>query len=181
MGPGKPEASPNQNAVRAIAWGGLLCGVLDIAYAFALYGSLGVRSLRLLQGIASGLLGRSAFQGGAKTAALGLFLHFLISFTAAAVYYLASRRLGFMVRNAIRSGLLYGVAVYFFMNYVVIPLSAIHRQPFNFGLFLVNLIEHMLLVGLPIALATRKFAGESSERRWKRKAETPNLGTVKSA
>ena len=156
-----PSRTQNSAAL-AIFWGGLLCAVLDIGYAFALYGYLGVPPVRLLQGIASGLMGRSAFLGGLKTAALGLFLHFVISYGAATVYYFASRKLHFMVRDAIRAGLLYGVAVYLFMNFVVIPLSAIGHRPIHLGTFVVNFFEHMLLVGLPIALAVRRFSEQPS-------------------
>lgn len=152
------EPSRPSRAAAAICWGGLMCGVFDIVYAFLFFGALGARPIRILQSIASGLLGRASFEGGLKTAALGLFLHFVISFGAATVYYLASRKLTFMVRHAAGAGLAYGVAVYLFMNYVVIPLSAVRKQPFNLKMFGINMLEHMLLVGLPIALATRKFA-----------------------
>ena len=153
--------SPNSAAL-AIFWGGLLCAALDIGYAFALYGYLGVAAVRLLQGIASGIMGRSAFLGGLKTAALGLFLHFVISYGAATVYYFASRKLHFMVRDAVRAGLLYGVAVYLFMNFVVLPLSAIGHRQIHLGVFILNFFEHMLLVGLPIALAVRRFSEQPS-------------------
>lgn len=143
----------------AIVWGGLICGVLDIAYAFALYGARGVPPIRLLQGIARGLIGPAALRGGMATALLGLLLHFTIAFGAAVTFCLAGRKLGWMTRRAFSSGLLFGVAVYLFMNFVVIPLSAIHRWPMLGTLFFVNLIEHMFIVGPPIALAARRFMG----------------------
>jgi len=143
----------------AIFWGGLVCGVLDIAYALTFYGTRGVPPGRLLQGIARGLIGPAAIQGGMPTAILGLLLHFTVAFGAATTYCLASRKLTWMIQRTFRSGLLFGVAVYFFMNFVVIPLSAIHRWPTIGSLFFVNLIQHMFIVGLPIALAARKFVG----------------------
>jgi len=157
------NAERNSSAVKpsaalAIFWGGILCGILDIAYAFALYGLLGVRPARLLQGIASGIMGPAAFRGGFATATFGLVLHFFIAYGAATVYYLASRKLHFMVRQAFLAGLLYGVAVHVFMNFVVIPLSAVAHRPLNLGIFVINGFEHMLLVGLPIALAVRRFS-----------------------
>jgi hypothetical protein len=151
------------SAALAIFWGGLIVAVFDIAYAFALYGPMGVRPGRLLQGIASGALGPSAFTGGLVAAALGLFFHFLISYGAATAYYVASRKLRFMIRQTILSGLLYGVAVYLFMNFVVIPLSLIKPRPINPTLFVINLIEHMIVVGLPIALAVRKFSATPAD------------------
>jgi hypothetical protein len=61
--------------------------VLDITAAFVVYGGLyGVNPVLILQGIASGILGRSAFNGGYPVALLGLFLHFFIAFTATFVY-----------------------------------------------------------------------------------------------
>ncbi len=145
----------------AILWGGLVCAVLDIAYAFALFGALGIAPARLLRGIARGLLGSAALQGGIGTALLGLLLHFTIAFGAASTYCVASRKLTWMIRRPFFSGLLFGIAVYFFMNFVVIPLSAIHRLPVIGTLFFVNLVEHMFIVGLPIALAARRFMGST--------------------
>jgi hypothetical protein len=110
---------------------GLTAGVLDITAAFVVYGFFGAKPLRLLQRIASGLLGSRAFEGGFATALLGLLCHFAVAFGAAAVYFAVSRGVYFLVRHAVVSGILYGVAVYFFMNRIVVPLSAIGRQPFS--------------------------------------------------
>ena len=54
----------------AILWAGLIAGTLDITDALVFYGLRGVPPVRLPQNIASGLLGRDAFQGGVGTAAL---------------------------------------------------------------------------------------------------------------
>lgn len=152
-------SSPTPNRpLRALAWGGLLCGVLDILAAFAVYGAMGLPPERLLQGIASGLLGRCAFGGGSATALLGLLLEFVIAGGAAAVYVASSRRFRCLTRYAIAAGLLYGIAVYWFMQLVVLPLSAYGRRPFSLQLTLIGIAIHMLCVGLPIALATARFA-----------------------
>jgi uncharacterized membrane protein YagU involved in acid resistance len=104
-------------------------------------------------------LGTSAAKGGVGTALLGLVLHFVIAFGAAATYYLVSRKLPILVRQAIICGLLFGVAVYLFMNLIVLPLSAfpykISSQPSTVA---IGLVIHMLCVGLPIALAVRRYA-----------------------
>jgi len=154
------SSSTFSKAVLAIFWGGLACGVLDIGQAFIVFGLLrGAAPVRVLQSVASGLLGAKAFQGGAGSAALGLTLHFLIAFTAAAIYYAASRNIGFMNQRAVLSGLLYGEMVFLFMNFVVVPLSAIHRvPPFTMAQLITGPIGHTFLVGLPIALAVRKFS-----------------------
>jgi hypothetical protein len=146
-------------AFRAILWGGLMAGVFDIIFAFVFYSLKGSTPLRILRSVASGLLGADAPKGGLGTAALGLVLHFVIAFGAAAVYYAASRGLKVLVRRAVVCGLLYGVAVYLFMNFVVLPLSAIPFKPtYPLDVLLIGLAGHMLLIGLPIALAVRRYS-----------------------
>lgn len=141
---------------RAILYGTLAVGVLDILHAFVVWGLRGVHPARILQSIAAGLLGRSAHDGGAPTAVLGGALHFFIAFSIVCVYHIASRRLPVLTRKWLLCGLLYGVLVYFFMNEVVIPLSALGRpKRFSLTLFLNGVIGHALLVGLPAAFSAR--------------------------
>ena len=148
----------NAGLLRAILWGGFLSGALDIAAAFVVYGAMGVRPVPLLQGIASGLLGPSAFAGGWLTALLGLFFEFLIATGAATVYVFAGRALGFLTRRPWLAGPLYGIAVYWFMQLVVVPLSRFARHRFSLRLTLIGIAIHMVCVGLPIALAASRFA-----------------------
>jgi hypothetical protein len=110
--------------------------------------------MRTLQSVASGLLGRGALDGGWATAALGVALHFTIALGAATVYYLASRRIALMVQRPVLSGLLFGALVYLCMSRVVVPLSA---APFRIPLTLLDLAVHMFFIGLPIALAVRRY------------------------
>jgi hypothetical protein len=146
------------NALLAVVWGGLACGVLDITAALLVYGYFGAKPLRLLQGIAGGVLGPRTYSGGIGTALLGLLCHFVIAFSAAAVYVAASRIMPFLVRHAVLSGALYGVAVYFFMNRVVVPLSAAAKFPFSLKMMVIGIVIHIFCVGLPIALAVCRFA-----------------------
>src|SRR5215470_10722781 len=141
----------------ALLWAGLVCGVMDITAAFVVYGSFGLKPLPLLQGIASGLLGAKAFEGGVATAALGLVCHFVIAFGAATVFVITSRAFPFLIRQTIISGVLYGVAVYFFMNRVVLPLSTVAHRPFSLRFMIIGIIIHIFCVGLPISLVTRRL------------------------
>ena len=156
--PGVTLPLQKTNALLAVAWGGFACGVLDITAALLVYGYFGAKPLRLLQGIAGGLLGPRTYSGGIATALLGLLCHFVIAFSAAAVYVGASRIMPFLVRHAVFSGALYGVAVYFFMNRVVVPLSAAAKFPYSFKMMVIGVVIHIFCVGLPIALAARRFA-----------------------
>ena len=140
----------------AIVTGGVAAGLLDILAAFAYRGAYGVSPTRVLQGIASGLLGPAAFQGGPATAALGLLLHFVIALGAAVVYYIASRAFPVLARRPVPCGLAYGVAVHAFMNLVVLPMSRVNFRTPPLQFHLVMIAIHMVCVGLPIALAVRR-------------------------
>ena len=148
----------NPNAVLAVLWAGLACGVLDITAAFIVYGFFGAKPVPLLQGIASGLLGPKTFDGGLSTALLGLLCHFVIAYGAATVFFVASRAIPFLIQNAVVSGALYGVVVYFFMNRIVLPLSAAAKRPFSLKLMIIGVIIHIFCVGLPISLSVRRFS-----------------------
>ncbi len=145
--------SGKRNALLAIAVGGLTAGALDLTQACILFG----RNIPLA--IAAGLLGRAAFRGGAGTYVLGVFLHFFIACSAAAVYYLASRRLGFLKEYPLVCGLFFGAAVEEVMRLIVLPLSALHaRGPYQLDDLIQGLLVHMVVVGLPISYSVRRFA-----------------------
>jgi len=158
---------PHPRAFESIVYGGLAVGVLDITDAITFSHSWrGTSPVTVLQSVAAGLLGReAAFNGGAKTAALGLALHFLNATLFAIAFYLLSRFLPVLTKHAVISGLLYGVAAYLLMTYIVIPLSALgpRTRPIPLVSQLNGYIGHALFVGLPIAL----IASWSARRRAK--------------
>ena len=150
--------SPKQalTKVQAIFWGGLAAGILDAVDGVIAFATQGLNPIQVLQYIASGALGKSAFHGGLVTAGLGAAFHFSIAWIAASVFVLASRLLQPLKTHPVPSGLLYGGAVYFFMTYLVLPLSAVTASTFHLGLFLNGVIGHALFVGLPISLFARR-------------------------
>ena len=142
--------------MRTALFGGAIADALDLFYAFVAYGLVGVPPLAILHSIASGLLGKAAYQGGLVSAALGLAAHFAICVTAAGVYGFLARRLYIMVKHLWIAGPTFGLGMFVVMNYVVVPLSAgVVGVPT--GKFLVGgLLVHMFGVGLPIAWITAK-------------------------
>jgi hypothetical protein len=145
---------------RAIVAGGLAAGVLDMVDALVAYKlAFGMSPLAIYQFVASGLLGKAAYAGGLPSALLGLAFHFLIAFTAAAVFVLASERLPQLRRDAVGWGLGFGLVVFAVMSFVVIPLSRIGASTPPLPLVVNGVLGHALLVGLPIALAARRFLG----------------------
>jgi uncharacterized membrane protein YagU involved in acid resistance len=138
---------------RAILLGTLVVGTLDAIDAFAFFGLRnGTTPIRIFQSIAAGLLGRASFSAGLHSAALGAILHYVVAAGIATTYIVASGWMPVLKRRWVLCGALYGICAYFFMNLVVIPLSAIGPQrltlspPFFNGIFI-----HIFGVGLPTA------------------------------
>jgi uncharacterized membrane protein YagU involved in acid resistance len=144
--------------IATAALGGAVGGLLDALYATVLWGFILFDSpAAVWQSVAAGLLGKeAAYAGGNATATLGLALHFFIAFVMALVYVLASRRLGVLVARPLAMGMLYGLALYLVMNFVVVPLSAIGFHAPNLEGAIRALIPHLLFVGPAIALITAR-------------------------
>jgi hypothetical protein len=159
------SADDRRQIIQAILLGGLAVGVLDISDAILFTWFRGGSATRMLQGIASGLLGPGSFQGGPATAVLGLVLHFIIATGATTVFVLASLRVPALLERPFVWGPIYGLVVYSVMRFVVLPLSLIRMQPFAFNIGFANLIfAHVFLVGIPIAFVTSRVLAPRSAR-----------------
>lgn len=153
-----PAARKSLTVSRALLFGGLTVGTLDILDAFVFNAFRGIKPIRILQFIASGVLGReAAFGGAAATAALGLLLHFFIAFVVVALYVLASRKLPILARRPFVFGPLYGVLVHLVMHYGIVPLSAVTRAPGPMppAVHINQLLIHAFGIGLVAALFAR--------------------------
>lgn len=143
--------------LRAIVWGGVACAFLDGIAASVQFGLKGIKPLYVWQGVASGLLGERAFREGWASGGLGLLLHFVIAFSVATVFVEACLQLPFLAGAYWISGPLYGVIVFLVMNLAVVPLSRRPQRPASSEVMFVQLIIHVLFVGLPIAMAANRF------------------------
>jgi len=139
--------------ILAILAGGLIAGTIDICAA-ALINQISLPVI--CRAVASGLLGKAAFNGGLSVSALGLLLQWGMSLLIAAIFVLAALRLTWLTARPIAAGLAYGVVVFFVMNYVVMPLSAVGHSPhFTPVSFALNFAA-MLLFGLIVAFITKR-------------------------
>ena len=156
---------PLRNALKPVLVGGLIAGTLDLTAAcVSAWLRSGTTPIRVAHFIASGAIGQSsAFAGGYKSALLGVAFHFLIATVATAVFYLASRGLHLLIQWPVPMGLLYGVLVYLFMNFVVLPRSAItQRGTPTLSSRVIAALIIMFFVGLPIALIVRRYSAVRS-------------------
>jgi len=143
-------------AISRLIRAGLVTGVTDGLFSSILstffYGST---VTRLFQGVASVLIGAAALDGGTRTAALGVLMHFGVAFAWSAVFLLIVLTSSWM-RSAIASPLgvigvaaVYGPLIWIAMSMAIVPMFT-HRPPtINFRWW-VQLVGHFPFVGLPI-------------------------------
>jgi hypothetical protein len=144
--------APAARLLRAGATTGIVDGLFSGILSAFFYGS---SATRLFQGVAATLLGNSALEGGLRTAAVGLAMHFGVAFGWSAVFLsIATASSGLRKLLARPGGIvlvaaIYGPLVWMAMSLAVIP-SLLHRPPaINFRWW-VQFVGHFPFVGLPI-------------------------------
>jgi hypothetical protein len=138
----------------AVLLGGSIGGLLDIVFAVSFGAYRGVAPQRVLQSVASGLLGPDAFAAGVPTAVLGLALHFGMALLWAAAFLVAVRLVPALALRPVLSGIALGVVVFLVMRLVVLPLSAFpYPMSFKPLATTLDLLSHTFLFGVPIAWA----------------------------
>lgn len=144
--------------LRSIALGGTMVGLLHLIVQDGLvFSLLGQRPfIIVVQYVASGAMGNAAFAGGLAAGLLGLIVHFLISFIVAGVFILSIDRIPLLRSNIIFGSLLYGFGVFVVLYYVVLPLSAAPPVPLGTADILELILEHTLVIGLPLGLFVRR-------------------------
>lgn len=150
--------APRSGALSAILWIGLLAGTLDITDNLIFNWFRGITPKMVFQYIASGLIGMKSLRYGLASVILGVVLHYVIALTWTAVFYAASRRLAILGRRPVICGLLYGGAVYLFMNLIVLPLSGVPhvRAAMTAASRINGVLAVMFCIGLTISLLVRR-------------------------
>ena len=141
--------------------GGLILGMLHLIIQSWFVFSLLQKNplISVLQYVASGAMGNAAFEGGLATALLGLVLDFIMTTIMAGVFILSVDRIPLLRQHVIPGSLLYGFGVFIVMNLIVLPLSAAPALPAPPMWLLIEIIlEHILLIGLPLGILVRQYA-----------------------
>lgn len=146
----------------------LLVGTIDMLFAFAWYfiKTGKTRFFDIFKFIASGILGKRSFSGGVLSILAGLFLHYFIAFSFTLFFFLIFPKIQWMARYKIITAAVYGLFIWFVMNLLVIPMSAVMPRPFSMANALINILILILGIGVPLSLiasADKKFrpAGSS--------------------
>lgn len=146
-----------KKSIITILKSGFVAGNLDaIAGVIVYYIWFGFNPIQVLQFIASGVHSPTAIGGGALMVIAGLIYHFFIAYVCAILYFYAYPKFEILRNHKVVSGLIFGLGIWLVMNLLVLPNSNIPKSPFDIGLAIVEIIWHMTLVGLPIALITSK-------------------------
>jgi hypothetical protein len=154
--------------LKPILYAGAIVGVLDITAAcINAHVVAGFTPARVLKGVAGGLLGRSALEGGFATATLGLVMHFTMALTVAAIFYVLSRPFPLPQKfsGVLLVGLLYGAAVFAVNNFGTAPFLSWFRSLYLHTPILFKppmgwsqLVIHLFCVGLPTALVVAHYS-----------------------
>ena len=113
---------------------------------------------RVLQTIASGVLGEASYMRGSASMALGLGLQIAMSFVIALICSVAFSYMAGIRRSPLIFGALYGVAIFIVMNFVVVPLSRAYPKPRWDLKSVVAMLIVMVLFGEIISLIAAAFA-----------------------
>ena len=141
--------------LRPIAIATLVAGTLDILFAMLLTLVYGREIGAMLRYVASGPF-PAATGLGAVGATLGVIVHFALMAVMAALFVIAAREQPRLVERPILSGLLYGIATYVVMNWIVVPVRFDAPLLPSAMSVATQLFAHIFLVGIPIALITRR-------------------------
>ena len=138
----------------SIVFGGAVAGLIDLGVASAINGL--IDPFRVARFVSAGLLGLSQAKAmGMQSAWLGVALQVGMSILIAAIYAAGAGLLPALRRHWLAAGLAFGVGVFAVMNYVVVPLSALHSTPsFTATSFALNMVA-MLLFGTIVAWFAR--------------------------
>jgi hypothetical protein len=147
-----PPPSALSRLVRAWLLTAVSDGLFSSVLAAGFYGST---VARLWQGVAATLLGRAALDGGTRTVAIGIVMHFCVALCWSTVFlFLFTRSRWIRGVVASRYGVLkvaavYGPSIWLVMSLIVIPLL-VHRPTSITYRWWVQLIGHFPFVAIPI-------------------------------
>ena len=140
---------------------GLVTGVTDAIFSSVLVAFVyGSTVTRLWQGVASVLLGASALDGGWRTAAIGLLMHFGVAFGWSAVFLVLALTSSWLCGviaspyGALAVASIFGPLIWMTMSLVLIPLFT-HRPPAINARWWVQFFGHIPFVPLPIVAIVR--------------------------
>lgn len=154
--------SSQRPLTKAVVQAWLIVGTLDILAAIIQTLLAGGSITRLMQYIASGVFGPSAFEGGMLYATLGLAFHYVIAFGWTLLFFMVYSRLSFAPNHRVLTGIGYGIFVWFMMNRVVLQLSNVKPGAFDPARATMAAAVLIVAIGLPLSFLARRYFSEGN-------------------
>ena len=144
---------------KSILKAGLIAGTLDIiAASVQAYLVAGITPGKLLQFVASGAFGKTAFDGGVQMMAWGLIFHYIIAISCAACFFLFYRAFTPLKKlHWFVNAIFIGVIAWAITNLLVIPISQIGPRHFTFVNTTVAILILIVCIGIPISITAKKY------------------------
>ncbi|UAY55409.1 DUF1440 domain-containing protein [Arachidicoccus terrestris] len=137
---------------------GFLAGCADILIAFVdAWWSYDILPVRVLQFIASGLLGEKAFEQPVGPALLGLAIHFFIAFFWTVLFFVLYGQFKKVVGAPFMQGIVYGLFIWLVMNLLVLPLTHAPGSEFRWFTAIKGTIILIIAIGCPLAYFARSY------------------------
>ena len=149
----------DRSAFPTIILAAFLSGLLDLVAAIIVYSMLlnKTNALMIMQSVASGVFGKSAYSGGIKMAVIGLILHFVISLIFTLLYFFIYPRISFLRKERVLSGFIYGIFIWLVMNIIVLPVAFSGLFPSHLPSILIGIIIVIVAVGMPVSIITHYY------------------------
>ena len=151
--------------LRRVLLTGLFVGTTDIIAAYVTqYIRTGKFADMMLHYIAGGALGlETSMQGGFWIGLLGLCFHYFIATSFTLLYFLAFPRVKILSFNKFIVGFSYGLFVGACMTFIILPLTRLPDNPFDFQKAIVGWAVLGIVLGIPIAISAYNFYGGKGE------------------
>lgn len=142
----------NSTLLKKAMVAGLVVGTLDIiAACLQNYINTGNGPAPVLRFIASGVFGNEAFTGGNTMLSWGLIFHFIIAIGFSVLFFWLVRIWPLLLQNKLLTGIVYGIFVWAFMRFVVLPLSHTPSFPFSIKKAVIAALILVCCIGIPLA------------------------------
>ena len=141
--------------IKIILLSGLLVGTLDILAACTdFYIATGKNPVAVLNYVASGIIGKTAFSGGTDVALLGLLCHFIIAFSFTIFFFWLYSKTNLLAKNRVVTGIIDGLFMWMVTVLIVLPLSNVPHTSLSaikFAKAVKAILILIFMIGLPLS------------------------------
>lgn len=143
------------NKAITIIWVSLLAGTCDITSAFII--NYHTSPLVIFRYIASAVFGKAAFTGGSQMIWWGVLFHYVIAIAFSVCLFMLYPHIKKLLPNKYMIALIYGIVIWLFMNFLVLPLTNVPKQHFKTYGVITGILALIICIGLVVSLAADNY------------------------